>query len=198
MLQDAQPDFTLLALLIRVGGARVVFPQNLIKTLWKNKQFSLLDIQSIRQPEILNLETDYPRLLAQVNAQPVLQSCVCAMLSRYLLAGGKLDAGADYKVINTLQEILGSGQQQLSEHLFGNVALALSEIFKQNPEVRDLSVLEKVAEQVLERGKKAGSTVVRKNAGVCLSCMIVFDDRLRRFIREGTDGLEFLASLNVK
>jgi hypothetical protein len=114
------------------------------------------------------------------------------MMSRFLMSGGAVTQSAN--LISTFHKILDG---DVSETLFGNIALVLSEIFKQKiDDVLDIGVLEAVARMVLDRGKNAKATKVRRNAGVCLSCLIVFDDRLRAVIKGG-DGLEFLHSLRV-
>jgi hypothetical protein len=111
------------------------------------------------------------------------------MLSRFLLSGGQVPSA---NLITSFHTILN---REISELLFGNIALVLSELFKGKMEnVPDISMLEELARKVLDRGKNAKDMKVRKNAGVCLSCMIVFDDRLRTVIKGG-DGLEFLYSL---
>jgi hypothetical protein len=163
------------------------------KSLWNKREFTLLDAQTARQPEILadarwsdlfssSIDSEHPRL---VN-----------MLSKHLVPGGAVDQSS--KLIASFYYILCPKKGgNVSEILFGNIALVLSELFKRKIAiVPEFSILEAVARKVLDRGMKAKGAKVRKNAGVCLSCMIVFDDRLRAVIKGG-DGLEFLHSLRA-
>lgn len=153
-----------------------------IDMLWKREVFGVLDAMSKFDPRILDRNIDCDELLSAAIKKGNTKYAV-NLVFKIILNGGTISR------LQTLKSILETSKD---ETVIANSLLCISETVKKSSQ--DFQTLKSLTLTLLSLTKTVRNETCRKNLGICLSSIIIMDERLRVFIREG-NGLEFLHSV---